>query len=52
MQIWEILAKFEKWGKCLEILHDATCNNYFIVKCLLKSNVARIILLTNCFELA
>ena len=42
----EIIAKYEKRGKCLTTLHEATCDNYFIVKYLLKSNVARIILLT------
>ena len=42
----EIIAKYEKRGKYLTILHEATCDNYFIVKYLLKSNVARIILLT------
>ena len=30
----------------MPILHEATCNNYFIVKYLLKSSVARVILLT------
>ena len=48
--IWQIfssflIAKYEKLGKYLPILHEATCNDYFIVKCLLKSNVARVILL-------
>ena len=33
----EIIAKYEKQGKYLPILHGATCDNYFIVKCLLKS---------------
>ena len=32
--------------KYLPTLYEATCDNYFIVKCLLKSNVARDILLT------
>ena len=41
-----IRRKFEKQGKYLQILHEATCNDYFIVECLLKSNVARVILLT------
>ena len=41
----EIIAKYEKRGKYLPILHEATCDNYFIVKCLLKSNKARVILL-------
>ena len=36
------LGEYEKRGKYLPILHEATCDNYFIVKCLLKSNVARV----------
>ena len=32
-------------GKYLPILYEATCNNYFFIKYLLISNVARIILL-------
>ena len=28
----------------MPILHEATCDNYFTVKCLLKSNIARVIL--------
>ena len=31
-----ITAKYEKRGKYLSILHEATCDNYFIVKCLSK----------------
>ena len=42
----EIKVKYEKRGKYLPILHETMCNNYFIVKCLLKSNVVRVILLT------
>ena len=34
----------------MPILHETTWDNYFIVKCLLKSNVLRVILLTNCIE--
>ena len=40
--IWEIFseflitAKYEKRGKYLPILEEATCDNYFIVKCLFK----------------
>ena len=45
-QVSEIITKHEKGGKYLSTLHEATCDNYFIVKCLLKSNVARVILLT------
>ena len=41
----KIIAKYERQGKYLSILHEAMCNNYFIVKCLLKSNVARGILI-------
>ena len=41
-----IYEKYEKPGKYLPILHEATCTNYFIVKSLLKPN------LTNCTELA
>ena len=43
----EIIAKYEKRGKYLPIFHEATCENYFIVKCLLKLNTARAVLLTN-----
>ena len=32
----EITAKYEKRGKYLTILHEATCDNYFIVKCLFE----------------
>ena len=35
-----------------KIFTNAASENYFIVKCLLKSNVARVILLTKCIELA
>ena len=31
---------------------EATYDNYFIVKCLLKSNIARALLVTYCIELA
>ena len=31
-----LTAKYEKRGKYLPILHEATCDNYFIVKCLSK----------------
>ena len=43
----EIIVKYEKRGKYLPILHEATCGNYFIVKCLLKSNVAWVILIAS-----
>ena len=46
-----LIAKYEKQGKYLPILHEVTCNNYFIVNCLFKSNESRVILLTNCIEL-
>ena len=39
----QIVAKNGKWGKYLPILHEAMCDNYYIVKCLLKSNLARVI---------
>ena len=39
-------AKYEKREKFLTIVREATYNNYFIVKCFLKSNVARVILLS------
>ena len=35
-----------KQGEYLPILHEAPCDNYFIVKCLLQSIVARVILFT------
>ena len=35
---FEIIAKYEKRRKYLTILHEATCDNYFFVKCLFKSN--------------
>ena len=44
-------SKIRETGKYLPILHEATCNNYVIVKCLMKLNVHRVILLTNCIEL-
>ena len=43
-----LIAKYEKEGKYLPILHEGTCDNYFIVKYLLKSNVSRVILFPNC----
>ena len=52
LQAKEVTAKYEKRGKYLPILQEATCDNYFIVKCLFKSNVSRVILLTNCTEFA
>ena len=48
----EIIAKYEKRGKYLPMLHETTCDDYLIVKCLLKSNSSRVILLTNCNNLA
>ena len=38
-------GKYEKREKFLTTVREATYNNYFIVKCFLKSNVARVILL-------
>ena len=37
-------AKYKKGVKYMPILHEATCDNYFTFKCLLKSNIARVIL--------
>ena len=45
---FEIIMKYEKQGKYLALMHGVTCDNYFIVKYLMKSNVASIVLLTNC----
>ena len=45
LQASEIKATYEKQRKYMAILYDSTCDNYFIVKCLLKSNVTRVILL-------
>ena len=39
LQASEITAKYEKRAKYLPILHEATCDNYFIVKSLFKKNV-------------
>ena len=46
--IWasELIAKYEKQGKYLLILHEATSDNYFILKCFFKSNRTRVISLT------
>ena len=45
--LFEVIVKYEKRGKYLPILQEPTCENYVIVtECLLKSNVARVILLT------
>ena len=38
-----IRAKYEKRGKYSPTLHEATCDNYFIVECLIKSNLSRVI---------
>ena len=32
------------------ILHEVTCNDYFVVKYLVKLNVARVVLLTSCIN--
>ena len=49
----KIIAKYQKQGKYLQILHEAAFDNYFIVEDLLKSHAARVYhLLTNCAELA
>ena len=36
---FQIIAKFEKKGKYTPLLHGGTCNKYFLVECLLKSNL-------------
>ena len=36
LQASEIIAKYEKLGKYLSILQEATCDNYFIVEFSLK----------------
>ena len=46
-EVCHIIAKYEKREKYLPILQEATWDNCFIVKCLLKSHVARVILLTS-----
>ena len=43
----EKMEKYKKPGKYLPILHEATGDNYFNVKCFLQSNIIRAILLTN-----
>ena len=40
----KIIVKYEKREKYMPILHETTSDNYFIVKCLLKPNVTRVIL--------
>ena len=46
LQVSEIIEKYERRRNYFPILHEATCDNYFIFQCLLKSNTAKIILLT------
>ena len=38
-----MIVKYEKRGKYSTMLHNVTYNNYIIVKCLLKSIIARVI---------
>ena len=38
----DIKVIYEKREKYLPVLHKTTCDNYFTVKCLLKSNEARV----------
>ena len=59
--IWEIFSEFlifcnlysknnskiQETRQYLPILYEAMCDNYFIVKCLLKPHVARVIWLTS-----
>ena len=43
--LWKIFSKFLiffKREKYFRILREATCDNYFIIKCLFKSNMARL----------
>ena len=40
------IANYAKLRKFLPILQETTCDNYFIVEYLFKSNVARVIILT------
>ena len=40
LQWTEVITKYKKRGKYLPILHETTCDNYFVVKYLLKLNVA------------
>ena len=48
--LFEIIAKYEKPGKYLSILHKATCGNSPIIRYLLKSNISRGILFINCIK--
>ena len=41
-----MIVKYDKREKDLTILHEVMCDNYFIVKCLLNSNLSRVILFT------
>ena len=45
-QASKIVPHYEKQKEYFPILHEAIWNNYFIVKCLLKLNMARGFLLT------
>ena len=38
----EMIAKYEKRGKYMSILHETTYDKYFMVNCLLKLNMARV----------
>ena len=50
----EVIAKYEQITRKLFAikLHEVTCDNYYIVKYLMKSNMTRFFLLTYCIELA
>ena len=61
--IWQIFLEFLIFCKLISrafrgvkqqqnMRNEATCNNYFIVKCLLESNVARVILFIDYIDLA
>ena len=51
-EIFSDFLIFSNLLKYLTISHKTSCNNYFIVKCLSKSNSAKVVLLTNCIKLA
>ena len=42
VQVSEIVATYEKRGNYLPILYEAKCDNYFTIKCLFKSSVAKV----------
>ena len=48
----EIITKYEKREKYFPILHKTKCDNYIIVRYMLRSNMQELssYLITNCFE--